>query len=379
MMFTEADVSELIGLTYQTALSGKSGWRDFLRRFGEIGDGFKTFFLVQDGYSNAANGILYDGFDPEWIDAFEAHYASTNPTPVDTLGVGDIKTSAMMIDPSEMEASEFYNDWLKPQGDLIGCAALTVNRSAEQVFMIGSSIRRRDIDEKEPATAKLLELIRPHVLRVLDIQKTLCEQRLLLSAAAHGPAERVGIFVTQGHQRLVYANDVGASLLSEGRIVRLDELGRFRFTDPADENAHHAAIPAIVSDIVGEVKCFEASAGADNGLACRCKVAPLRAYDTLPGALAAIRSGSAGLNLLTIEQTRKAEDPRRALAIRFGLTPAEARAALRIANGETAKEIAEDLAVSLVTVRNQIKSAMSKVGAHRQIELALTVLKTFKS
>lgn len=85
------------------------------------------------------------------------------------------------------------------------------------------------------------------------------------------------------------------------------------------------------------------------------------------------------MNLLTIEQNRKAEDPRRALTVRFGLTRAEARAALRIANGETAKEIAEDLAVSLVTVRNQIKSAMSKVGAHRQIELALTVLKTFKS
>ncbi|MCA2008638.1 helix-turn-helix transcriptional regulator [Tritonibacter mobilis] len=375
LKFTEKDISDLVGLTYQAALNGTAGWREFLAEFGKIGDGFKTFFLIQDTSSNAANGVLYDGFDPEWIEAFEAYYASTNPTPVDILGIGDIKTSSMMIERSEMEASEFYNDWLKPQEDLIGCAALTVNRSAGQVFVIGSSIRRRDIDEKEPATVKLLGLIKPHVLRVLEIQRTICEQRLLLSVAAHTPAETVGIFVTQGHHRLVYTNDVGASLLCEGRVVRMDEMGRFRFTDPADEQAHQAAIPAIVSDMVGEVKCFEASAGTDSELVYRCKVTPLQAFDVLPGALAAIRTGSAGLNVLTIEQIRMAETPVQTLASRFGLTRSEARAALRVANGETAKEISEAHSVSLATVRNQIKSAMFKVGVRRQVELALTVFK----
>ncbi|MEY8801952.1 helix-turn-helix transcriptional regulator [Leisingera sp. XS_AS12] len=376
MTYDEKDVTELVGLTYQAALSGTTGWREFLSKFGKLGDGCKTFFLIQDSARNAANGILYDGFDPEWIEAFEAYYASTNPTPVNTLGIGDIKTSSMMIERSEMEASEFYNDWLKPQGDLIGCAALTVNRSAEQVFVIGSSIRRRDVDVKEPETAKLLGLIKPHVLRVLEIQKTICDQRLLLTTETNRPAENVGIFVTQGHHRLIYSNDVGANLLREGRVVQLDELGRFRFSNPEDEHAHQTAIPAVVSNLIGDVKRFAASASKDDEFAYRCKLTPLQACDTLPGALAAIRNGGAGFNVLTIEQIRKSEDPIQSLASRFGLTRSEARAAIGIAKGTSAREIAEAHSVSLVTVRNQIKAAMSKVGVHRQVELALTVFKT---
>ncbi|WP_411351928.1 helix-turn-helix transcriptional regulator [Leisingera aquaemixtae] len=375
MKYTEEDFSELVGLTYQAALSGQAGWSDFLEKLGEIGDGLKTFFLIQESFSNAANGLLYDGYDPEWIAAFEAYYAAINPTSVKNFGVGEVMTSDMMIDRAQMERSEFYNDWLKPQEDLIGCAALTVNKSAEQVFIIGSSIRRRDVDEKEAATARLFGLIKPHVLRVLEIQKVLFEQRLLLSTGAQSPPETIGIFVTKGHHNLIYANEFGLSLLREGKAVVLDGFGRFKFSDPVNDRAHHAAIPAIVHDLIGEVKWFEAYVEENSEFFYRCKVTPLHAFEHLPGALSAIRSGSAGLNVLTIEQTRMADDPVQALVSRFGLTCAEARVSLKLADGQSVKAIAEAHSVSPVTVRNQIKSAMSKAGVHRQTELALKVLR----
>jgi DNA-binding CsgD family transcriptional regulator len=55
----------------------------------------------------------------------------------------------------------------------------------------------------------------------------------------------------------------------------------------------------------------------------------------------------------------------------FDLTPAEIAVAGAVAAGKTIADIARASGRSIVTVRNQLKSAMSKTGSSRQIELAL--------
>ena len=60
----------------------------------------------------------------------------------------------------------------------------------------------------------------------------------------------------------------------------------------------------------------------------------------------------------------------------FGLTPAETRLAARLRDGLTLKEAAEELGVSLNTVRNQLRAVFDKIGLSRQSDLvsALTRL-----
>lgn len=53
----------------------------------------------------------------------------------------------------------------------------------------------------------------------------------------------------------------------------------------------------------------------------------------------------------------------------FGLTPAETRLAARLKDGLTLKESAEDLNVSLNTVRNQLRAVFDKMGLNRQSDL----------
>lgn len=53
----------------------------------------------------------------------------------------------------------------------------------------------------------------------------------------------------------------------------------------------------------------------------------------------------------------------------FGLTPAETRLAARLKDGLTLKEAAEDLNVSLNTVRNQLRAVFEKMGLNRQSDL----------
>jgi len=62
------------------------------------------------------------------------------------------------------------------------------------------------------------------------------------------------------------------------------------------------------------------------------------------------------------------------LAKLFGLTPAEARVVVELVKGKRPQEVADDLSVSLNTVRNQLKQIFSKTNTGRQSELISLVL-----
>jgi DNA-binding CsgD family transcriptional regulator len=53
----------------------------------------------------------------------------------------------------------------------------------------------------------------------------------------------------------------------------------------------------------------------------------------------------------------------------FDLTPAEARVARAIAEGNAITDIAPSLSVTEGTVRTQLKAVLAKTGLHRQAEL----------
>lgn len=52
----------------------------------------------------------------------------------------------------------------------------------------------------------------------------------------------------------------------------------------------------------------------------------------------------------------------------FGLTPAEARVAVCLAMGETARQAAESLEIGVETVRTHVKSILRKMGTNRQVD-----------
>lgn len=58
----------------------------------------------------------------------------------------------------------------------------------------------------------------------------------------------------------------------------------------------------------------------------------------------------------------------------FGLTPAEARVVVELVKGKRLQEVADDIGVSLNTVRNQLKQIFSKTNTGRQSELISLVL-----
>lgn len=58
----------------------------------------------------------------------------------------------------------------------------------------------------------------------------------------------------------------------------------------------------------------------------------------------------------------------------YGLTPAESRVALAVAQGRGTEDIAAEGQVAVGTVRNQLKQVLSKTGTHRQAALVRLLL-----
>jgi DNA-binding CsgD family transcriptional regulator len=62
------------------------------------------------------------------------------------------------------------------------------------------------------------------------------------------------------------------------------------------------------------------------------------------------------------------------LRCHFGLTPAEARLALRLVAGETLRSAAVKLSISYETARTALKNIFRKTGTCRQAELVIVIL-----
>jgi DNA-binding CsgD family transcriptional regulator len=62
------------------------------------------------------------------------------------------------------------------------------------------------------------------------------------------------------------------------------------------------------------------------------------------------------------------------LRAEFGLTKAEARLALRLAEGSTLASAAQAFEVKLTTIRSQLQQVFAKTGTARQTELVATLL-----
>lgn len=71
----------------------------------------------------------------------------------------------------------------------------------------------------------------------------------------------------------------------------------------------------------------------------------------------------------TLSRRRETVEVDGQLVARHGLTPQEARTVPTLAEGSSAREIAEARRVSVHTVRNQIRSAMSKMEVRRRLDV----------
>jgi DNA-binding CsgD family transcriptional regulator len=185
------------------------------------------------------------------------------------------------------------------------------------------------------------------------------------------------ILILDGHRRLVFANRDAEKLLEWGDVIALDPKGKVYCTD---EVAQQFLMQYLMS-----YKKSETSSGAiDDGSFVIPKadgwpMIAMVGHDQLESLVSTEfdTDTSDYITLLIRDPNGSHPAQTQKLMEYFGLSQAETCVVEQLVNGESTDKIARNRGVSVVTIRNQLKSAQSKLGVARQSELVSMLLRYF--
>ena len=270
-------------------------------------------------------------------------------------------------DETEIEKTEFYQEWVRPQGlhdcmnilyydreVLVGAITFTTFKGAA---LIGK--REKDFAAR----------IAPHVRRAVSINSMVDRSNLALTLYRKVlDALSVAVLIVDGNGRLVYANALADVILSKGDFIAVQN-GHVRAR--RGEGMPDYLQPAIARAALGAESLGISGIGVPlvgrEGERASAYVLPLDGND-LRGDMS--RGHAAIFIAQRAEQQPMAVEILRTI---FGLTPSEAKIAYAMALGEAPGTVAAAQGTTVNAVRYHLKNAYAKVGVNDKTALAARV------
>lgn len=358
--YGQADLLDLIDGAYASA-ADRACWPAFLDRVSTTFGGPSTIYR----WSKAApddNRPLIDNFG-EAGEAYRAHYARHNVWVTDAAHVRSPITPSEQITPiGDLERTEFYNDWMAPQGLKHGVSCQLSDRLG-MVYNLGV-IRPPARGEFGRADQRLLAAAMPHVQRALELAHQL--ERLehhVDGALAAFAGLGLGALTLDARGQVIFANAAAERMLAATPAL-LVRFGRLSAVRESLDGPLRAAIAAAT----GAGRVHRGRTGAV--LAVPRAEAPPLTLSVSPLQQDQNPAGGEPLALLILTDPLHAAEPDlAALTAIYGLTPAEAALAAALLAGETLSAYARRVGLALPTVKTQLAAAFAKLGVNRQADL----------
>ncbi|MHA7773610.1 helix-turn-helix transcriptional regulator [Roseibium sp. M-1] len=350
-------------------------WQPFLDDLGQaLGTQVCTQLIGYDKLTGTAPLAFASGYEPAILDLYQGTYADKNPFAANfaQCPIGDVITTHQLCPPQTLKKTSFYADLLLPMEDITAGGGSMLAFDADRMFLIGGNMRARDRDRYEADWLRLCAQLAPVIRQSLEINRTISGLSFEKWAAdQHLLGSGTSVFVIDGDLRIHYASDEGQGLLQQGTLVGCGFEERFEFRSQRVQS-EFAAFTRFQS--LGEHDIFRNWRLRDShgkGWVCRSIGMRLSDLDKAPFGVFMTRPLSAVL--LAIRPEPSGQSLQHQLQQEFGLSPAEAATALKLAGGDTPAEIALARGVSIHTVRNQIKASLSKTDCRRQSDLVRKV------
>lgn len=354
-----------IGQIYDACLE-PDGWERALGGVSEfvgVGRAMMGFSDRQQGQGTIfyLHGVDGDLVQQRWL----GDYAGFDPWLASgvSLTVGDVKTGSEAIAHDQLRRLGIYNDVLTPLGiDDVLCSAIAMSGSRMALFNL---YRSRNEGLFQPRQVAQLKILAPHLVRAAEVHAVLRRHASLTGAwQTTVDAMPWGVFVCGPRGHLRWHNAAAEELLRGGWLRLIGR--RVRALDIHDDARLDAAM-ARAARVGSSLRL-----GTLSSAACLfCTLVPVEQ----PRVASALGLSAEPQVLLFVN--RAAAPPvvaESAVAAALGLTPAEARLAVALAGGTDLEQYAEQCELSLHTVRNQLKRALSKSGSRRQSDLIRRVL-----
>ena len=361
---TEERLLQLIARIYDAAVGGAS-WRDFVD---DLADAYSGTAAISSQASIGTGTSIHAAsrIDPAFGRAYEEYYSQKRPwvNELTVIAPGQVFTPRRLVRDLNYEKSEYYNDWLKPQGIYyLFSAALEIEGNRSTYLTISRSRRYGDFSAEEfDLTYKLV----PHLQRAMLMHRHVFDtmrQRDAMAITLEGLG--VGAILVTINGRVRFVNQVAEALLRrENGLVQRQ--GHLRASTPAATNA--------LNRLIAEAASIGAGSGAGSG---GVLLVPRTQASHLHVLVCPVPIGGTGwLGLPAPMALVIVSEPSRHLALRaseleqlYGLTPAEANLATALVSGKTLKEYATASRITLVTAKTHLQSIFNKTGWHRQSDL----------
>lgn len=347
---------------------GRASWGDVCLNLGALLPGSVPVIVNHDLSANAVDAVFTDGMAPSFLASYREYYGALNPW-LDFWAsepANKVSLSERDCPSAAFRETEFYHDWLAPQGNMNAAAGVRFDVNDQNVVLMAWHYGVARADTYDRVAGQVLEGLKSAI-----------------GDAARGAAElREGLESSQRLGSLMESIDGAALLVERNRHIR-------------EANTEAAAAfrrGEVLSAAAGEVLVLR-DAAAQRWL----EEAVVRLVDGLPIA-ATTMAFSLGESVFSVSVTRAPDHaetgfgllllprPRvlvvvkpltgapvrideTALKITYGLSGAETRLCELLVNGRSLAEAAEILHVSEGTVRQRVKVIFHKTGTHRQGEL----------
>jgi len=276
-----------------------------------------------------------------------------------------VSFSDELCQDAEAQRSEFWNEWVLPQGQ--GHALLGTIFNRDSLTGNIGAIRARGARPFALQDKRLVAELMPHLQRAVQLRGRISQLQTLHRTTPDALDHwTTAVFLLDCNARIVAANKAAADLtkLREGLFV---ERGALRAASASDSTLLRRFICASAGRTVN---------GDGNGAMLIERPSGKRPLHLLvtPSVSTAEFFGSAGRALVFVSDPEAAHNCAEILHKLYHLTPAEANVAELLASGKSVKEIADDTSVRENTFRIHLKKIFDKTGTKRQAELVKVIL-----
>lgn len=360
--------SSLIDLIYDAAVE-PGRWPAFLDAFAATYPGGRGVMVHVDTAAPTACWAVAANWDQAWTVAYDAYYGARNPwlPGIAKRSVGLAVAAEAMLPEADLKRTEFFHDFLAPQ-ELGTGVGVTLLQDGSRLMAASVLFQRRG-ETATPQQVRRLARFAPHLARAARIQRRLSGLELA-RRTAEATLDRLaaGIVVTDGQARVLFVNEAAQRIIDKADGLSIGRNGALSPAQRGEEALLHQLIQRTAApgpQAGGAVTVRRRSERRPFGLL----VAPLRLLSDSLG----IECATAVIFVSDPEEGHP--PPTTILRTLYGLTAAEARIAAAIVEGETPETIAGRHAIREGTVRQHLKSILSKTETHRQSELVRLVLR----
>jgi PAS domain-containing protein len=375
------DLADCVGAIYEAA-SGGGCWFDVGRRLCGLFDAQRV--MLRLGGANGARNVLMppDGSEA----AYSAHFHRVDPyvararrdfVEARSHHLGRAKLGSELVAERDLLQSEFYLDFARHHERRYMIGGMVGVTDATPIALYRGD-RATPFDERD---AQLLQTLLPHLQRAVELRLRLArdEHSTSLTRAALD-ALPVGVGVVDAGLRIRFVNDIARNYLA----VPDAGLYSIRSGPYSGSGVYLAAMSRDEAAMLRRLVASATARGAGGAMRVASRDGAVMAVMVSPApkglavdVIGGEDSASETLALLVMRPLDRKMAPRSEMLCElFGFSRAEAEVAVALGGGATAEGVARQRGVSLMTVRSQIRSVLSKSDSEnlRDFERTMAML-----